>query len=155
MFKNITITVLVLSLSACSSLNRFTEEEQNSRAYSSKEVGQFSTVIEGTIVSIKKVKLSGSKVLGTTFGGVLGGIAGASTTNKKHNQSAAIAIGALAGAILGSAVEKFSTEDIGYEILIKTDNGLKAFVDTTKQDLKVGDKVYITHGSGPVRISRQ
>lgn len=155
MLKNIAIIGLVLLLSACSSLDRFTKENQDSRAYSSKDTGKFTTVSEGVIISIKEVTLSGSKALGTTFGGILGGIAGASTTDKKYNKSAAIAIGALAGAILGSTVEKFSTEDVAYEFLIETKSGLMAFVDLTKQDLKVGDQVYIIHGSGPVRISRK
>ena len=155
MFKIVVSTVLVLGLSACSSLDRLVKEEQGSRSYSSKEVGQFSTVTEGTIIAIKEVKLAGTKGLGTTLGTALGGLAGASTTNKKYNQEAAVAIGALAGAILGSTVEKFSTEDIGYEFLIKTTSGVKAFVDTTKQDLRVGDVVYIIQGSGPIRISKK
>ncbi len=155
MVKNIIIINLILLLSACSSTDRIVKDDQDSRSYSSTEIGKFSTVTEGTIISIKAVRLSGSKGLGTTFGGVLGGLAGASTTDKKHNQSAAIAIGALAGAILGSKVEELSTEDTGYEFLIKTNNGVKAFVDIIRQDLKVGDEVYIIHGDGPVRISRK
>ncbi len=143
-----------MSLSACSSLDRFFKEERDSGSYSNAERGKFSNVTEGTIISIKQVKLSGSKGLGAIFGTVLGGISGASTTDKKYNKEVAIAIGALAGAILGSTAEKFITKDTGYEFLIRTISGVKAFVDITKQDLKVGDKVYIISGSGPIRISK-
>ncbi|WP_428087225.1 glycine zipper 2TM domain-containing protein [Candidatus Thioglobus sp.] len=155
MFKSIITIASILLLTSCSSLDRFTQEDQDSKSYSSSESGQFSRVTEGVIVSIKEVKISGTKGLGTTFGTVLGGLAGSATTDRKYNKEAAIAIGALAGALLGSTVEKFSTEGVAYEFLIKTSSGLKAFVDTTKQDLKSGDAVYIIHGSGPVRISKR
>ncbi|MBE8189735.1 MAG: glycine zipper 2TM domain-containing protein [Candidatus Thioglobus sp.] len=155
MFKNITIISLILLLPACSSFDRFTQDEQNSKSYSSNETGKFSTVTEGVIVSIKQVKLSGSKGLGTTLGGVVGGLAGASTTEKRYNQSAAVAIGALAGAIIGSTIEEFATEDVAYEFLVKTNSGLKSFVDVTRQGLKAGDEVYIIHGSGAIRISKK
>ena len=156
MFKNITIIALALLLSGCpSSFDRLTKDEQNSSTYSIKQTGKFSKVTEGRIISIKEVNLAGSKALGTAFGSVLGGIAGASTTDKKHSKSAAIAIGALAGAILGSAVEESVTKDTAYEFLIKTKFALRAFVDVSKQGLRVGDEVYIIHGNGPVRISRK
>ncbi len=155
MLKKFTIIGLVLLLSACSSLDRFTKDEQNSKAYSRSEAGKFSTVTEGTIASIKQVEISGSKGLGTTVGGVVGGLGGAATTNKRFNQSAAIAIGALAGAMIGSTIEQFATKDVAYEFLIDTTSGLKAFVDVTKQDLQSGDRVYIIQGSGPVRISKR
>ncbi len=155
MFKNVTIITLVLLLSACSSLDRFTKDSQDSESYSSTETGKFSTVTEGSIIAIKEVKLSGSKALGTTFGGVLGGIAGSSVSGSNTTKNAAIAVGVLAGSILGSTVEEFATEDIAYEFLVKTSSGVRAFVDVVKQDLKVGDVVYIIRGSGPIRISKK
>lgn len=155
MIKKITVIVLVALLSACSSFDRFVKEDTGSDAYATREKGQFSNVTTGKIISIKQVNLAGTKQLGTTLGTALGGIAGSSTTDKKYNKEAAIAIGALAGAILGSTIEKYTTKDIGYEFLIETNSGVKAFVDTTTQDLKPGDMVYIIHGSGPVRISKK
>ena len=154
-FNTIAGIGFVLLLSSCTSLDRFVKDDQDSESYSAQEAGRLSTVTEGTIISIKPIKLSGSKALGTTLGTVLGGLAGASTTDKKFNQEAAIAVGALAGALLGSTVETFSTEKTGYEFLIRTRSGINAFVDTTQQDLQVGDAVYIIQGSGPIRISKQ
>ncbi len=112
-------------------------------------------VTKGVIVSIKPVKLSGTKALGATLGGVIGGIAGASTTDKKYNQEIAGALGALSGVMLGSALEELSTEGVGFEFLIKTESGLKAFIEASRQDLAVGDAVYIVHSGDTVRISKQ
>lgn len=153
--KTVASIGFILLLSSCISLDNFVKEDQNSESYSTQEVGRLLTeVTEGTIVSIKPVKLSGGTALGTTLGAVRGDLAGASasTTDKKSNQET---VGALAGAILGSTVEAFSTEDTGYEFLIENHSGIRAFVDTTKQDLQVGDVVYIIQGSGPIRISKK
>lgn len=155
MLKAIASVSVVLALSACTSLDRFVKEGQDSGSYSVQEVGRLSAVTEGVILAIKPIKLSGSKGLGATLGTALGGLAGASTTDKKYNQEAAVAIGALAGALLGSTVEEFGTEKTGYEFLIETNSGVSAFVDATKQDLQVGDVVHIIQGSGPIRISKK
>jgi outer membrane lipoprotein SlyB len=155
MLKNSVFILLMIFLSGCNSLDRIIGEERDSGSYSNDERGSFSRVTEGKIVSIKQIKLAGSKGLGATFGAALVGLAGSSITDRKYNKEALTAIGALAGTILGSKVEEFTTKSTGYEFLIDTKDGIKAFVDVEKQDLKTGDSVYIVYGNGPIRISKK
>lgn len=147
------IIALSIFISSCTSLDRFTKEEQNSSAYSTNETGKLSSISKGVILSIKKVELSGSKGLGTTLGAVLGGLAGRSTTDKANNQEIATVLAGLAGSIIGSTAEKYITQDFGYEFIIDTKDGAKVFVDSTKGDFRVGDSVYIIYGD-KVRITK-
>jgi outer membrane lipoprotein SlyB len=155
MKKALVILFFAMGLSSCSSLDRIIKDEQTSGAYSSDQTGQLSSVTEGVVVSIKSIKLSGSKGLGTTLGSAIGALAGASTTNKKYNQKAAALAAGVIGAIVGSGIEKISSRSKGYEFLIKTKEGIKAFVDKVNPGLKPGDKVYLIFGNGPVRITKR
>lgn len=147
------IILLSLSLFSCSSLNRITGEEQNSGSYASSETGKLSSLSKGVILSIKKVKLSGSKGLGTALGTALGGLAGQSSTDKKYNQEAATAVAGLLGAVIGSKLEEGITAEDGYEFIIDTKEGAKVLVEKTRGDFQVGDKVYIIYGE-KVRLTK-
>ena len=155
--KTYTIIFILAFLTSCSSsLDRLVKEDKDSSTYNNNELGSFSNVSEGVILSIREVNIAGSKALGTTLGTVLGGLLGASTTDKKHNKEAATVVGALGGAFIGSIAEKYSTQDIGYEFLIKTSSGVKVFVDTEISNLKTGDSVYIIKASdGRIRLSKK
>jgi outer membrane lipoprotein SlyB len=64
--KIVLLALSVIFLSSCqSSMNRFTQDERGANTYSSIETGKLSSVLEGRIISIKPIKLSGSKVLGS------------------------------------------------------------------------------------------
>lgn len=147
------IIALSILASSCTSLDRLTKEDQSSSSYSINETGKLSSISKGVILSIKKVKLSGSKGLGTTLGAVLGGLAGKSTTDKTNNQEIATVLAGLAGSIIGSKAEEYITADVGYEFIIDTKDGAKIFVDSTKGDFRVGDSVYIIYGD-KVRITK-
>lgn len=158
MKNKIILLMLVVFLTSCqSSTNRFTKDERGSNTYSSAETGQLSRVVEGSIIAIKQVKLSGSKGLGSGVGGALGAIAGSSAVGSNDNDRAAGAIiGGLLGAVAGKAIEENATADVGFEFLVKLNSGaIKAFVQKSQQGLRVGDQVYVLYGSGIVRLTRK
>lgn len=147
----------VVFLTSCqSSMNRFTQDDRGANTYSSTETGQLSSVAEGQIIAIKQVQLSGSKGMGSGLGATLGAVAGANAAGSSDSKKAAGAIvGGLLGAIAGSTIEENATAEIGFEFLIKLSGGaMKAFVQKSKQGLRVGDQVYVIYGNGTVRLTR-
>ncbi|CAC9483799.1 hypothetical protein BPUTSESOX_1855 [uncultured Gammaproteobacteria bacterium] len=158
MKHNIILMILVVFLTSCqSSTNRFTQDERGANTYSSTETGRLSSVLEGSIVSIKQVRLSGSKGMGSGIGTALGAVAGASAVGSDDSDKVAGAIiGGLLGAMAGRAIEEDATSDTGFEFLVKLSSGaIKAFVQKSKQGLRVGDQVYILYGNGTARLTRK
>ncbi len=158
MKHNIILMILVVFLTSCqSSTNRFTQDERGANTYSSTETGQLSSVLEGSIVSIKQVRLSDSKGMGSGIGTALGAVAGASAVGSDDSDKVAGAIiGGLLGAMAGRAIEEDATSDTGFEFLVKLSSGaIKAFVQKSKQGLRVGDQVYILYGNGTARLTRK
>lgn len=158
MKNKIILLILVAFLTSCqSSINRFTQDERGANTYSSTETGQLSSVVEGSIISIKQVQLSGSKGLGTGIGTALGAVAGANAVGSDGSDRAAGAIvGGLLGAMAGKAIEESATVETGFEFLVKLSSGaIKAFVQKSKQGLRIGDQVYVLYGNGTARLTRK
>jgi outer membrane lipoprotein SlyB len=153
--------VLVLSvvfLSSCqSSMNRFTQDNRGANTYSSIETNQLSSVVESHVIAIKHIQLSGSKGMGSGIGTVLGAAAGANAISSDGSDKAIGAIiGGLLGAMAGRAIEENTTAETGFEFLVKLSSGaMKAFVQKSKQGLRVGDQVYVLYGNGTVRLTRK
>jgi outer membrane lipoprotein SlyB len=158
--KKITlITLFSLILSSCgldnsSSVNRFTEDQSDANVYSSAEKGKISSVAEGIILSIKRIKISGSQALGAGVGGVLGASIAENAVGGEKDKEPARIIGGLLGAIVGKSIEKKSTESVGFEFLVKLDSGeIKSFVQNSSQGLIVGDNVYVIYGEKTARLT--
>ncbi|BAS67533.1 outer membrane lipoprotein [Bathymodiolus septemdierum thioautotrophic gill symbiont] len=158
MKNKVILLMLVVFLTSCqSSTNRFTQDERGANTYSSTETGQLSSVLEGNIISIKQVRLSGSKGMGSGIGTALGAVTGASVVGSDDSDKAAGAIiGGLLGAMAGRAIEENATADTGFEFLVKLSSDvIKAFVQKSKQGLRVGDQVYVLYGNGTARLTRK
>jgi outer membrane lipoprotein SlyB len=148
------LVFLAITLSSCSSLDNILKEEQNSDSYSKTETGKLSSIAEGVVLSIKKVKLSGSKGLGTGLGAVIGGLAGSATTDKKYNKDMATALGVLVGSVIAGKTEEAITSDYGYEFIIDTKDGAKVLIEKARGELEVGDEIYIIYGD-KVRLTKR
>ncbi len=161
MKNKVTAIALVLSvvfLTSCqSSMNRFTQDDRGANTYSATETNQLSSVVEGHVIAIKHIQLSGSKGMGSGIGTVLGAAAGANAVGSSDsNKVAGAIVGGLLGAIAGRAIEENTTADTGFEFLIKLSSGtMKAFVQKSKQGLRVGDQVYVIYGNSTVRLTRK
>ena len=105
--KVILITLAVVFLSSCqSSMNRFTQDDRGANTYASTETNQLSSVVEGHVIAIKQIQLSGSKGMGSGIGTVLGAAAGANAVGSgDSNKATGAIVGGLLGAIAGSAIE--------------------------------------------------
>lgn len=147
---------LITLLISCGSIKRLTSETQDANTYGSDQIGKMADVLEGKIISMRKVLLAGSKGVGAFVGGALGGLAGSTVNNAPNDQKAAAALGATALGALGSLIEESITEKDAWEFVISMKKGgAKSFVQNSSQDLKVGDEVFIIQSAGQVRISRK
>jgi outer membrane lipoprotein SlyB len=147
--KNVFALSLVLLLAACST----SSPDVISRA----DAQRMSTVEDGTLLSIRTVTVAGSQSgIGGTVGGVVGGLAGyGSGGNQSTNQIAGV-LAAVAGAAAGNAIEKVSTREDAFEILVQLKNGDRRAIVQAKggEVLEPGDKVIIVSSGGKVRVTK-
>ncbi len=138
--------IMVVFISACAPLNENT-------TYARSDVGQSSSVLIGTIKSIKAVQVQGTSGVGTLGGAIAGGAAGSMI----GGNTAVHVIGAVGGALIGGAVggatEEAITSGEAVEFIVKTTSGrLMSIVQTNELGLRVGDRVYITDIGGKMRL---
>jgi outer membrane lipoprotein SlyB len=89
-------------------------------------------------------------------GGVVGGLAGyGSGGNQSTNQIAGV-LAAVAGAAAGNAIEKVSTREDAFEILVQLKNGDRRAIVQAKggEVLEPGDRIIIVSSGGKVRVSK-
>lgn len=154
--KSSMVVFFIALLFSCGSVKRLTTETRDANTYGSDELGKMANVLEGKIISMRKVKIAGSKGVGAFTGAALGGLAGSTVNNAPNDQKAAATLGAVTLGALGSMLEESITEKEAWEFVIAMKKGgAKSFVQNTNQDLKIGDEVYIIQSSGQVRISRK
>lgn len=116
-----------------------------SSTYSRQQMGRAATVTKGVIVSLRIVKISGTRSgFGAATGAAGGGIAGSTAGGGNAGTAAAVLGGVVVGGILGAAAEEGMTKTTATEFLIKEENGdLIAVVQKNDDNLAVGEKVLI------------
>jgi len=139
---------LTLLLGACAS-------EKGGDVYSRDQVRQVQHFKVGTVESTHKVHIEGTKSqIGTTAGGIVGGIAGSGASQGKTGEVAAV-LGAVVGGIVGSAAEEGMTRENGIEYAIKLEDGNYISVVQAvgkDEDIKAGDKVRVIESDGVTRV---
>jgi outer membrane lipoprotein SlyB len=146
--KNLWILGSALLLAACAS--------SSPDVVSRSEAQRMSNVDDGTVLSLRTVTVDGSQSgVGGAVGGVVGGIAGYGTGSQRENQVIGI-LGAVAGAAAGNAIERLSTRDEAFEILVQLKNGERRAIVQAKgsEVLAPGDKVIIVSSGGKVRVTK-
>lgn len=146
------IAILLLSapliLAGCAS-------EKGGDVYSRDQVQQVQHFKVGTIESVHKVRIEGTKTpIGTTAGTIVGGIAGSGAAQGKTGQVAAV-LGAVVGGVAGAAAEEAYTRENGFEYSIKLEDGNYISVvqaANKDEDIKAGDKVRIIENDGVTRV---
>lgn len=146
------ILILLLSvpfiLAGCAS-------EQSGEVYSRDQVQQVQHFKVGTVESVHKVRIEGTKSgIGTAAGTVVGGIAGSGASQGKTGQVAAV-LGAVVGGIAGAAAEEGYTREDGVEIVIKLESGENISVvqaASKDEEFKAGDKVRVIESDGVTRV---
>ncbi len=117
---------------------------------------RMSVVQDATVLSIRPVVVDGSQSgVGGVSGGLIGGIAGSSVGG--HRESAIVGVlGAVAGAVIGNAIERNATREEAIEVLVQLRNGeRRAIVQAVGNErLLVGDPVIIVTTGGKARVTR-
>jgi outer membrane lipoprotein SlyB len=123
---------------------------------SRQDANRMSTVVDGTVLSLRPVTVDGNQSgIGATAGGVVGGIAGSSVGGRRESVAVGV-IGAVAGAVIGNALERNTTREEALEILVQLRNGERRAIVQAKgtEELKAGDPVIIVTTGGKVRVTR-
>jgi len=121
-----------------------------------EDANRMSTVQDGTVLSVRTVKVEGQQsVMGSVSGGVVGAIAGSSVGGRRDSAVGGV-LGAVAGAVMGNTIERLGTSEEALEILIQLRNGERRSVVQAKaqENLQPGDAVIITTTGGKVRVTR-
>lgn len=138
---------LVLILSGCPA-------SMSGSAYSRSQARQTQEVTLGTVDSVRRVQIEGTKSpVGSGAGAVVGGIAG-STIGSGRGSTVGAVLGAVGGGLAGAAVEEATTRKTGLEITVKQDNGkLVAITQEADEEFRPGERVRILSGGGVTRVT--
>jgi outer membrane lipoprotein SlyB len=141
--KNITATIFIIStfISGCA-------KDLDSDTYvDSSTVG---LVLEGTILTVRPVKIKGSdKLGGNSIGGLAGGVAGGvagSSVGEGSGKAAAVVGGAIAGAVIGAVAESQFSNSEGIEYIIRVAQNNLAATDKVSSNVSfngssISDKI--------------
>ena len=149
--KTLLCASLVLFLPACGLTPSLSGD-----SYSRGETRQIQTVVDGTIVSVRSVKLDGTRSdFGSIAGAALGGVAGGAVGHGYGSVAAAVA-GAVAGSLLGNVTEQGLTSKNGLEIVVRLERGdtVSIVQEAGNDHFRAGDRVHVTYtASGVARVS--
>lgn len=117
---------------------------------------RLSSVQDATVLSVRPVTVDGSQSGG---GGVTGAlVGGALGASRSHGTESAIigVIGAVAGAVIGNAVERTATKEDAYEILLQLPSGERRAVVQAKgnENWQPGEPVILVTSGGKTRVTR-
>lgn len=116
--------------------------------YSVGAVGQVNRAVQGTIISARPVKISGTTALGGTAGAVSGGVAGSAIGGSTRGHILGAVGGAVVGGLVGAAIEEGVTRQDGMEYVVKAENGaLLTITQGAEPAFSVGEKVIVLYGS--------
>ena len=127
--------------------------------YSRDQVREVQHFRVGTVESVHKVRIEGTKSpIGATAGTIAGGIAGSGASGGKTGEVAAV-LGAVVGGLVGSAAEEAYTRENGIEMAIKLESGeyisvVQAMNKNEADEIKAGDKVRVIESDGVTRVTR-
>jgi outer membrane lipoprotein SlyB len=108
----------------------------------------------GTVTSVREVNIEGQRTnLGMYGGGIMGGAAGSG--GRGVGGAVVQATSAVAGAVVGQAVEEVATRKRAQEITIRLDDG--STVSVTQESstglFMDGDRVRVLNGGGSARVA--
>jgi len=114
-------------------------------------------VEDGVVLSIRPVVVDGSQSgIGGAVGGVVGAIGGYSASGVNREGQVLGVLAGVAGAAAGNAIERMSTREEAYEILIQLKGGERRAIVQAKgsEVLVAGDPVILVTTGGKVRVTK-
>ena len=151
MFRQV---VLVASIAALGTLGAC--QTANPDAVSRYDAQRMSSVQDATVLSIRPVTLQGRDTgVGTVGGAVIGGIAGSNVGGPRTSGIVGI-VGAIAGGLIGNAVERDATQEQAVEILVQLKNGDRRAViqGVGRETFAAGDPVIMITTGSRTRVMR-
>lgn len=130
--------------------------EPSGRSYPGSQTRTTFDVEYGEVVDVQIVKIEGEAgYLGAWSGAMVGRAIGSTSTRSYNGRQIAGAVGGVAGAVAGQAVERKIREDEGYEITVALDNSNTiAVVQAQDVEFTPGDRVRVLLGrDGSARVS--
>ena len=124
--------------------------------YSRNEARTAWSVVQGRVADIKPVQIEGNRsVLGTAGGGYVGYELGRRAVDGSGRDLAG-AVGAVAGAVAGQAVEERATRQNGLQITVDLDRGETiAVVQAADVAFEPGERVKVLRrGDGAARVAK-
>jgi outer membrane lipoprotein SlyB len=149
--KKLLLALLVASLGACA-----TSSPDVVHPYATQQMSQ---VLDATVISVRPVTIDGSQSgLGAGAGALIGGVAGSSTVGHGGSPESLIAgvLAAVAGGVIGNAVERTGTREAGLEIIVQLRNGERRAIVQAQgaEPLAPGDPVVLVTTGGRTRVTR-
>ncbi len=114
-------------------------------------------VEDGVVLSIRTVTVDGSQSgIGATVGGVVGAIGGYAGSGVQREGQVLGVLAGVAGAAAGNAIERFSTKEEAFEILVQLKGGERRAIMQAKgtEILVAGDPVIIVTTGNKVRVTK-
>ena len=151
LIKALMISGALASLTSCA-------REISSDVYVANRVGEVSTTYSGIVRNVRQVCVDASESLGDNQTGIIGGAAaGGLIGNAFGGNLLPTAVGAVAGAVGGSMIEKKLKQQSALEYIVEIENGgLMTIVQGCDNFINIGQPVYvIVSQSGRSRIISQ
>jgi outer membrane lipoprotein SlyB len=114
-------------------------------------------VEDGVVLTIRSVVVDGSQSgVGAAVGGVVGAIGGYGGSGVQREAQVLGVLAGVAGAAAGNAIERFSTKEEAFEILVQLKGGERRAIVQAKggEKLEAGDAVIIVTTGGKVRVTK-
>jgi outer membrane lipoprotein SlyB len=121
-----------------------------------EDAQRMSTVQDAVVLSVRPVTVDGNQSgIGGAAGALVGGVAGSSVGGRRESAIVGV-LGAVAGAVVGNAVERAGTKEEAYEILVQLRNGERRSIVQAKgnEALEAGDAVILINTGGKVRVTK-
>lgn len=114
-------------------------------------------VEDGVVLSVRSVVVDGSQSgIGGAVGGVVGAIGGYGGSGVQREAQVLGVLAGVAGAAAGNAIERMSTREDAYEILVQLKGGERRAIVQAKgaEVLVAGDPVILVTTGGKVRVTK-
>ena len=152
MFRQFVLVASVATLGALVGC----QTPSNPEVVSRYDAQRMSSVQDATVLSTRPVTLQGrDSGVGTVGGAVIGGIAGSNVGGPRTGGIVGI-VGAIAGGLIGNAVERDATQQQAVEILVQLKNGDRRSViqGVGSEAFAVGDPVIMITTGSRTRVMR-
>lgn len=119
------------------------------------QVGQVGRVDEGTVVSVRPVRVENERtIVGPATGAAIGGIAGSQYGGGDEERAIAAIAGAVLGGIVGGAVDRGVTTRQGYGYIVRRQRDGQLITVVQGADLQIapGTPVFIEYLGDRARI---